>query len=155
MKVLYLRKWQLSNSKLLKMAIYCSYKLIKKTNILFLSLSSLSSIFFFKFSFAMAKSLSLSHCVFSYWLILVWVWKVGFCVGDWFDFGLGFAMVVGGWVSICVVASGWVGFDLWWWMVDSGLGFNFVVGGGLGGGLGFLMVGGGLNFLMMVVAWVF
>ena len=30
--------------------------------------------------------------------------------------------------------------------MDSGLGFNFVVGGGLCGGL---------NFLMMVVAWVF
>ena len=47
---------------------------------------------------------------------------MGFCGGYYFDFGLGFAMV----------ASGWVSFDLWWWMV--------------GGGLGFLMVGGGWQF---------
>ena len=56
---------------------------------------------------------------------------MGFCGGYYFDFGLGFAMVVGGWVS----------FDLWWWMVGGGLGFLMV-----GGGLGFLMVGGGWQF---------
>ena len=62
---------------------------------------------------------------------------MGFCGGYWFDFELGFAMVVGGWLD----------FGLWWWMVRSGLGFLMV-----GGGLGFLMVGGGFDFLMVVVA---
>ena len=67
---------------------------------------------------------------------------MGFCCGYQFDFGMRFAMLAGG----------WVGFGLWWWMVDGGwwLGFSNggrwigisnggSGGGGLGGALGFLM----------------
>ena len=44
---------------------------------------------------------------------------MGFCCGYQFDFGMGFAMVAGG----------WVGFGLWWWMVGGGWWLGFSNGG--------------------------